>query len=91
MAAARPTLNTSPPSWWAGSVARDGPSRRSVLLGYAGWGPGQLDGEIQEGAWVPVDLDDALVYDLPYEERWSAGLSALGIDPARMIGLIADA
>jgi len=55
-----------------------------VALGYAGWGPQQLDGEIAQGAWIPVDLDTRVVFDTPYADRWAAALRNLGIDPARL-------
>lgn len=64
----------------------DGPRRRLLALGYAGWGPGQLDGEFARGVWVPVDLDDEIVFDTPASERWHAALTSAGIDPARMPG-----
>lgn len=60
-----------------------GPERYAVLLGYAGWGPDQLDDELREGSWIPIDIDPKIIFDLPPEERWSAALATLGIDPAR--------
>ena len=58
-----------------------GPSRWLVALGYAGWGEGQLDGEMTRHGWfnVPGDLD--LLYDTDADERWGAGFAAAGIDP----------
>lgn len=67
-------------------AAGGGPEVFAVLLGYAGWGPGQLDDEIREGSWIWVDLDPGLVFERPAEERWAAALGALGIDPARVVG-----
>lgn len=68
-------------------IARgDGPPAHLMMLGYAGWGPGQLDHEIREGSWIVVDLDPSLVFDLPADERWIAALAKLGIDPARVVG-----
>lgn len=64
----------------------DGPERRLLALGYAGWAAGQLDGEFARGVWVPVDLDDEIVFDTPPSERWHAALTSAGIDPARMPG-----
>lgn len=61
-----------------------GPERMVLVLGYAGWGPGQLDSEIAQGAWIPVDFDDKIVFDTPFDERWSSALRILGIDPARL-------
>jgi putative transcriptional regulator len=65
-------------------VLHRGPERMVLVLGYAGWGPGQLDTEIAQGAWIPVDFDDRIVFDTPFDERWSSALRILGIDPARL-------
>lgn len=65
-------------------VERSGPERMMLMLGYAGWGPGQLDAEITQGAWIPVDFDHRILFDTPYPERWSSALRILGIDPARL-------
>ena len=65
----------------------DDGSRHLLVLGYAGWGAGQLDAEIREGSWIPVDLDAAVVFDTPYEDRWSAALAVLGIDPRQLVGI----
>lgn len=66
------------------TVRGDGPEQLILVLGYAGWGPGQLDAEIAQGAWIPVDLNETIVFDTPYEERWATALRSLGIDPARL-------
>ena len=70
-----------------------GPERYALLLGYAGWGPGQLDDEIRDGSWICIDLDPALVFDVASEDRWRAALETLGIDPSRYfaVGGIAEA
>lgn len=60
--------------------------RQMLVLGYAGWGPGQLDGELSQGAWIPVDLDQRVVFDTPVDRRWSAALRSAGIDPGRLSG-----
>jgi putative transcriptional regulator len=65
-------------------VARQGERRMLLVLGYAGWGPGQLDAEIVQGAWIPVDFDPRIVFDTPHSERWGTALRSLGIDPARL-------
>lgn len=68
------------------SLAGSQDGRRHLLvLGYAGWGAGQLDAEIRDGSWIPVDLDAAVVFDTPYQERWGAALSVLGIDPRQIV------
>jgi len=69
-----------------------GPEDYLMTLGYAGWGPGQLDEEIREGSWIAVDLDPKLVFGIPIEERWTAALATLGIDPAHVAASgVADA
>jgi putative transcriptional regulator len=62
----------------------EGGGKLMLVLGYAGWGPAQLDQELAQGAWIPVDLDDRIVFDTDYDDRWSAALRTLGIDPARL-------
>lgn len=69
--------------------------RHMLVLGYAGWGAGQLDAEIKQGVWIPVDLDEGIIFETPYQNRWTAALAVLGIDPMQLvsapIGQIADA
>ncbi len=55
------------------------------VLGYSGWGEGQLESEMKLGSWIPVDLNYDLIFDTPIEDRWEAALATLGIDPARVI------
>lgn len=59
-------------------------ARQMLVLGYAGWGPGQLDAELAQGAWIPVDLDEGVVFDTGIDNRWGAALRSAGIDPARL-------
>ncbi len=63
------------------------PRRRMVLLGYSGWGPGQLEGEIAAGAWLPVPLDERVLFDVPLEDRWQEAYALLGLSPAAMMTL----
>lgn len=68
------------------SIARgDAPRRALLALGYAGWAPGQLEREMREGSWIPVDADAEIVFDAPVEERWEVALRGLGIDPRRLV------
>ena len=64
---------------------RGGDQRYFLLLGYAGWYPGQLEREIEENSWVIAPLDTSIIYDVPVEERWSAGLKTIGIDPGTLV------
>lgn len=58
--------------------------RAMLVQGYAGWGPGQLESEIQQGVWIPVDLDARVLFDTPSDRRWSAALAVLGVHPASL-------
>lgn len=59
-----------------------GPSDRILALGYAGWGPGQLDGEIQENAWLSVAADRTLVFDDDIDGKWDRAMAKIGVDTA---------
>ena len=59
-----------------------GPEQLLVTLGYAGWGPGQLEAEISQNAWLTVKADPSLLFDTPAEERFIQAYQMLGIDPA---------
>lgn len=65
------TVLQSPPS-----------SRTRVLIGYAGWGPGQLDQEIASSAWLTMAVDPALIFSVPAEQMWDAAIRRLGTDPS---------
>ena len=57
-----------------------GPDKAIFLLGYAGWGPGQLEEEISANAWLTTEADPGIVFDIPSEKRWEAAAAKLGID-----------
>ena len=59
----------------------NGPARRLLALGYAGWGPGQLEGEIGMNGWLTAEATADLVFTLPDDEKWGAALKTLGVDP----------
>ncbi len=58
------------------------PKKRMVLLGYSGWAPGQLEGEIAAGAWLPVPMDEGVLFDVAIEKRWESAYALLGLTPA---------
>ncbi|MFM1990476.1 MAG: hypothetical protein RJA99_3433 [Pseudomonadota bacterium] len=60
----------------------EGPQRLLVTLGYAGWGPGQLEDEIARNAWLTVEADPRVIFDTPVPQRLSRAYGLLGIDPA---------
>ncbi len=57
-----------------------GPENSIVALGYAGWGPGQLEQELAENAWLTVPYQAKILFDTPVEKRWQAAAGNLGID-----------
>ncbi|MFO0995725.1 MAG: YqgE/AlgH family protein [Alphaproteobacteria bacterium] len=57
-----------------------GPRRSLFALGYAGWGPGQLEDEMQLRTWFTVPADDELVFDDAIDTKWSRASSRRGID-----------
>ena len=59
--------------------------RFHCFSGYAGWAPGQLEQEINEGSWILAPVDPGLVLDTPPDNLWLASLSAIGIDPALIV------
>jgi putative transcriptional regulator len=59
--------------------------RFHCFSGYAGWGPGQLEREICEGAWVIAAADASMILDTPAPDIWSGCLHSIGIDPTAMV------
>jgi putative transcriptional regulator len=57
-----------------------GPEKSLLALGYAGWGRGQLDAEIQSNSWLHVDPDDALVFGSDLDGKWERAIAKLGFD-----------
>ena len=60
----------------------NGPNKSIVALGYAGWGPGQLDTEIQSNAWLSVESDLELIFSAKTAEKWDMALEKIGVNPA---------
>lgn len=64
------------------AIATGGGPRQGVLaLGYAGWGPGQLDGEIQQNAWLSAPVDLGVVFDDDHDSKWRRALGVLNVNP----------
>lgn len=67
-------------------AAGTGPTRFLLMLGFSGWGPGQLESELADNAWLTVPADNELLFDVPLEMRWQAATSRLGVDPGQLAG-----
>ena len=63
-----------------------GPRRSLLALGYAGWGPGQLDAEIQSNGWLTVAADEQLVFDEDLDSKWERAIAKLGVDLSLLSG-----
>jgi len=62
----------------------DGPEELLFILGYAGWGAGQLDEELQQNAWLVLDPDKALIFDVKPDTMWDKAIEKIGIDPGML-------
>ena len=58
--------------------------RCRFLVGYAGWGPKQLDRELADSAWLTVPVDNTLLFDTPSDAMWEVAIRRLGIDPSAL-------
>jgi putative transcriptional regulator len=63
-----------------------GPRNSVLMLGYAGWGDGQLEDELGDNVWLTADADPGLIFDTDYQSKWSRALATLGVDPAWLSG-----
>jgi len=67
-------------------AAGGGPRRSLLALGYAGWGPGQLDAEIQANGWLSVAADEGLVFDADLDHKWERAIGKIGVDFSKLSG-----
>lgn len=69
------------------AIAEGGGPRRSLLaLGYAGWGEGQLDAEIQANGWLHAPADPALLFDDDIDTKWERAIAKLGVSLSMLSG-----
>lgn len=61
-----------------------GPNHALLTLGYAGWGAGQLEDEIQDNAWLSVEADCEIIFRTPPKERWQAAAAKIGVDISQL-------
>jgi putative transcriptional regulator len=62
-------------------AAGGGPAQGMLALGYAGWGPGQLEAEFAQNAWLSVSADPALLFDDEHDTKWRRAFAKLKVDP----------
>jgi putative transcriptional regulator len=58
----------------------EGPRRSLLALGYAGWGPSQLDSELQQNGWLHAPADEEILFDGELDSKWERALAKLGVD-----------
>ena len=63
-------------------AAGRGPARALLGLGYSGWGPGQLEGEILDNGWLTCPADAEIIFGVSDDDKWAASLRRIGVDPA---------
>lgn len=64
----------------------EGPQQFLLALGYAGWGAGQLEGEIKQNGWLHCEPDNELIFDLDDAAKWTRALGKIGVDPSLLSG-----
>ncbi len=80
------TLKVDDTFWMTGTMdvleeiaAGAGPEKKLILLGYSGWGPGQLENEITQNGWLVCDATEELVFGTPDAEKWESALASIGV------------
>ncbi len=58
-----------------------GPERSIFALGYAGWGPGQLEDELRNNAWLTMPADDEVMFETALGRKWDVAMSRIGVSP----------
>jgi putative transcriptional regulator len=67
------------------AISEGGGPRQSIFaLGYAGWGPGQLDAEIQANTWLNVPVDEDLLFSDALSSKWERALMKIGVTPGAL-------
>ncbi len=69
----------------------EGPDDFIMVLGYAGWAPGQLEGELAGNAWLTCPADEHILFELPPAKRLAAALERLGVAPGHLSSSIGHA
>lgn len=65
-------------------AAGKGPSKYLFLLGYAGWGPGQLEQELQTNSWISCPIDQTILFDAPFASRFKELATQIDLDFTRI-------
>ena len=72
-------------------AAGRGPGRYLFLLGYAGWGPGQLENELTDNGWLTLPAEDDVIFNTPDPMKWKVAAQKYGIDIATFGDVVGSA
>ncbi len=61
-----------------------GPARALMILGYAGWGSGQLEDEFKRNGWLTTQMDEEILFDRNLDSKWERAMAKIGITPAML-------
>jgi putative transcriptional regulator len=76
-------LSTSP-ELLRKTLESDAPSQTRLIVGYSGWGPGQLEAEIEASAWLIGEVDRDFIFCTPPDQMWEKALRRMGADPSAL-------
>jgi putative transcriptional regulator len=68
-----------------------GPESFIIALGCAGWGPGQLESEIKQNAWLTSPIFEEIIFGMPIETRWEEAVRKVGVDPVMLLATSGNA
>ena len=66
-------------------LAAEPPASLRLLLGYAGWGAGQLESELAQGAWLLAPVEARVAFGVPLDDMWTEVVRSLGVEPATLV------
>ena len=75
---------SSSPELLRRSLGPSPPPRTRLMVGYAGWGPGQLEAVLEESSWLISEVDPELIFRTPPEQMWEIAIRRLGADPSTL-------
>ncbi|MEN8190032.1 MAG: YqgE/AlgH family protein [Thermodesulfobacteriota bacterium] len=86
------TISLSRESKVLEDIARgQGPEKYIFLLGYAGWGPGQLEAELMNEGWLTVPGDDRIIFDIADDKKWKEAALLCGVDISTFGDMVGNA
>lgn len=66
-------------------LAQTPPAMLRFFLGYSGWGPGQLEFELAQGAWLSAKAEPEVIFEIPPEDMWDHVVRGMGIEPSSLV------